>query len=561
MRLAFYGRVSTEDAQDPAASRAWQMRRATDLIAPHGGVIVEEFFDIGTSRSLPWLRRPEGNRLLEALKDKDRGFDGVVIGEPQRAFYGAQFQLTFPLLTHYGVSLWVPEVGGRVDPGSEAHDLVMSLFGGMSKGERSRVQLRTKTAMSELARTTKRHLGGRPPYGYLLADAGAHPNPAKASLGQRAHVLAPDPLTAPVAVRIFEMYGLEGLGLRTIAQRLTDDGIPSPSQYDRARNSHRDPRGWAHGAVRSILTNPTYTGFRAWGKQEKFERLMDPSDVAAGNVTRMRHRPQISWIVPEEATHEAIISLKLFASVQARINTGRRFETTVKARETTSPYALRGLLVCSACGRKMQGSYRKNKDGSGRVLYRCNVRSIRAMPADLEAAHPTTTSYVREDAITARLDAWVASFANPQWLASSQAPDPHASARSAGLRAKLTQLDSKVANLMAALENCDAAAIRLIASQLSARQSERDMLMTELQAESNPDLMTKEDVTELLDQLGGIPAALALATAEEKASIYDALGVRIEFDPIAKRVVARAEPTRLLALPGQHVLGRVRRGT
>jgi site-specific DNA recombinase len=64
----------------------------------------------------------------------------VVIGEPQRAFYGNQFSLTFPVFTHFGVQLWVPEVGGCIDPGSEAHDLVMTLFGGMSKGERTRVK-------------------------------------------------------------------------------------------------------------------------------------------------------------------------------------------------------------------------------------------------------------------------------------------------------------------------------------------------------------------------------------------------------------------------------------
>jgi site-specific DNA recombinase len=48
-----------------------------------------------------------------------------VIGEPQQAFYGNQFGLTFPLLEHYDVQLWIPEVGGAVDPGSDAHDLVM----------------------------------------------------------------------------------------------------------------------------------------------------------------------------------------------------------------------------------------------------------------------------------------------------------------------------------------------------------------------------------------------------------------------------------------------------
>src|SRR5665213_2825001 len=133
-KFAFYGRVSTEDQQDPTSSKQWQMSRATALIEPHGGKIVAEFFDIGQSRSLPWKRRPESLALLEAFKRPDRAFDAVVIGEPARAFYGGQFGLTFPVFTHYNVELWVPEVGGRVDPGSDAHELVMALYGGMSKG-------------------------------------------------------------------------------------------------------------------------------------------------------------------------------------------------------------------------------------------------------------------------------------------------------------------------------------------------------------------------------------------------------------------------------------------
>jgi hypothetical protein len=69
-----------------------------------------------------------------------------VIGEPHRAFYGNQFGLTFRLFTHYGVQLWVPEVGGPLDADNEAHDLVMSVFGGMSKGERNRIKVRVRTA-------------------------------------------------------------------------------------------------------------------------------------------------------------------------------------------------------------------------------------------------------------------------------------------------------------------------------------------------------------------------------------------------------------------------------
>jgi hypothetical protein len=33
----------------------------------------------------------------------------------------------------------MPEVGGAVDPGSDAQDLAMLLYGGMSKGERNRM--------------------------------------------------------------------------------------------------------------------------------------------------------------------------------------------------------------------------------------------------------------------------------------------------------------------------------------------------------------------------------------------------------------------------------------
>jgi DNA invertase Pin-like site-specific DNA recombinase len=184
-RFAFYGRVSTEDQQDPEASRNWQRARAQALTERHGD-IVTEFFDVGQSRSIPWKRRPEANALLIQLKNPDRGFDAVVIGEPQRAFYGNQYGLTFPVFTHYGVQLWVPEVGGPIDPESEAHDLVMSVFGGMSKGERSRIKVRVRAAMSAQAQIEGRFLGGS------RTDTGSRRRPAsEPGQGRRRQAAAP----------------------------------------------------------------------------------------------------------------------------------------------------------------------------------------------------------------------------------------------------------------------------------------------------------------------------------------------------------------------------------
>jgi site-specific DNA recombinase len=51
IKFAFYGRVSTEDQQDPESSRGWQLTRSRALIEARGGVIVTEFFDVDKSRS------------------------------------------------------------------------------------------------------------------------------------------------------------------------------------------------------------------------------------------------------------------------------------------------------------------------------------------------------------------------------------------------------------------------------------------------------------------------------------------------------------------------------
>jgi len=524
--------VSTEDAQDPEASRSWQKRRATDLITPHGGTLVTDYFDIGQSRSLPWKRRPEASRLLTDVAARDRRFDAVVIGEPARAFYGPQFALTFPVLTHYGVGLWVPEVGGAVDPGSEAHDLVMTLFGGMSKGERARIQMRVRTAMSALAQDTNRYLGGRPPYGYRLVDAGPHPNPAKASLGQRLHRLEPDPATSSVVERIYRMYA-DGAGLRYIAQRLTDDGVPSPSEYDPARNRHRDPRGWSHSAIRAILDNPAYRGIRVWGKQEKYEVLVDPDDVAAGYDTRMRWRDRTAWIAPDRPTHEALIPDDLAQAARLRMQ-ARRGPGLVCSRESTVPYALRGLLYCAACGRRMQGAARVGKK-STRILYRCEFGKARSVPVDL-SDHPRTV-YLREDEITPRLDEWIATLADPEELARGQDADPAAEPGYGALQRQLSEANRKVAALITALES--GVAVEDLTAALRRRTAERDELKARLERTERPRAMSAAQISALVEELGGLSSVLGHATGAERAQVYASLGLRLDFDPYLRRVKRR----------------------
>ena len=76
--------------------------------------------------------------------------------------------------------------GIRIDPGSEAPDMVMSIFGGMSKGERMRIEHRVRGGIAAQAAGEGRFLGGRPPYGYRLVDAVIRPSGDRRNPGQPA---------------------------------------------------------------------------------------------------------------------------------------------------------------------------------------------------------------------------------------------------------------------------------------------------------------------------------------------------------------------------------------
>ncbi|MDQ3484759.1 MAG: recombinase family protein [Actinomycetota bacterium] len=169
--------------------------------------------------------------------------------------------------------------------------------------------------MAAQAAIEGRFLGGRPPYGYRLADAGPHPNPGKAADGKRLHRLEPDPQTSRVVQRIFGEF-LAGAGYYAIATRLTQDGVLSPSAQDPGRNRHRTSSAgtWSKSAVRNILLNPRYTGYQVWNRQRRDEVLID---VALGHETKMRWNDHDHWVLSESPTHEVIVSIEQFEGAQA----------------------------------------------------------------------------------------------------------------------------------------------------------------------------------------------------------------------------------------------------
>ncbi len=156
-------------------------------------------------------------------------------------------------------------MGGRIDYHAEDYEQTMLALGLQSKREITRTRIRVRTAMATQTWEQGRYPGGRPPYGYRLADAGPHPNKAHAAWGRRAHKLAPDPVTAPVVAWMFAQR-LTGHSAARITRALNDAGIPCPSAADPKRNPHRSGAGRTLRTVAAILANPRYTARQVWNR-------------------------------------------------------------------------------------------------------------------------------------------------------------------------------------------------------------------------------------------------------------------------------------------------------
>jgi DNA invertase Pin-like site-specific DNA recombinase len=382
LRFAFYGRVSTEDWQDPVTSRARQLAQAVVLTAGQR-VIAAEFFDAGESRTLAWTRRPQAAALVAALADPDRGWDAIVIGKYERAFYGSQYASMASLFEHYGVQLWMPEVGGRVDWHAEDHEETMLALGLSSK--REIIRTRVRTAMAAQTLEQGRYLGGRPPYGYRLADAGPHPNKAHAAWGRRAHRLEPDPVTAPVVSWMFAQR-LAGHSAARITRALNDAGVPCPSAADPGRNPHRTGAAWTLRTVAAILGNPRYTGRQVWNRQRTDFDLVDPANTTLGHRQVQRWNLPEGWVISRHPAHAALVSEADFIAAQ---------DTAVPRGPAARRYLLAGLIACGRCGRRLESAW-----SNGRPAYRCRH------------GHTTATgpgrvrnTYVREDQILPHLAA------------------------------------------------------------------------------------------------------------------------------------------------------------
>jgi hypothetical protein len=346
-------------------------------------------------------------------------------------------------------------------------------------------------------------------------------------------VLAVDNEAAPIVERIFDLY-LGGLGLKSIAELLNVEGIPCPSAHTPQQNRHRRGDGWQHSTVKAILENPRYTGFAIYGRWQKVEELLDPDDVAAGHVVRFRRSPQSKIVRSREPAHAAIVSVEMFTRVQLELPVRRGGGPADQAKRertrvtTSRVYRFRTRVRCDLCGRKMQGAARKHT-----VFYRCCARTL--VPGSPVAdIHPANV-YLREDHLTRKLNAWIATLFSPENLDSTAedlaAVDDEQEARESatiGLTRRIALAESAMVRLRQALEaGRDPAALT---EQYNAAAAEKRAAEAELSAVEVPEQVSGADIREMVHELGEMASALDQADAKDMTSLYEALRLQVDYN-------------------------------
>lgn len=184
------------------------------------------------------------------------------------------------------------------------------------------------------------YIGARPPYGYLKAS-------------DDCHKLVIDPVAAPVVRQIFE-WAAEGVGVNTIARRLTEAGVLTPSHYKRQQGILSNDKmlgsgAWQTFTITKILKDEVYTGDMVQGKSTCTARCQQPN-------------AEENWIRVAD-THEAIVSRELFGAVRERLAQTAK-ECGARTVTPYTPNIFKGKVFCGVCGKPLhrQRSDRKKTD-------------------------------------------------------------------------------------------------------------------------------------------------------------------------------------------------------
>lgn len=338
-----YCRLSSEDGPDhESMSIANQRNMLADYVKRQGWIIGDVYVDDGWSGTN--FQRPDFQRMIA---DIEKGkINMVVVKDLSRL--GRNY-----ILCGQYTEIYFPErnirfiaVNDGVDTLNDAGSMDITPFKHILNDMYAKdISTKIKSSLHSKAKRGE-YLGAFDPYGYIRDPKDKH----KLLINEE---------TAPIVRRIFEMCA-GGMGSRSIATTLNNEGILSPSEYIRFQKHDPEKDGpfvrkrfWGQTYIRTILQNEMFIGSMVQGRQ------YTPSYRTKKRVKQDRE----DWIVVPDM-HEAIISKELFEQAQKSLHS-RRIEPRKDSPHHVDPDVFSGLFRCEACGTAM----RKHRTGDGKYVY------------------------------------------------------------------------------------------------------------------------------------------------------------------------------------------------
>lgn len=402
VRVAFLGRTSTEDRQDPRQSLIRQLHNSRGAI-PESWVIVCHFYDVESGRleldargrktgyerfGIPIPRDGGITDLLAEAEHPNRRFDVVICENASRTARRMYEGLSIEReLEHAGVPLFAANEPIRLE-GGRAQQILQR-------------RINQSVAEYEVINTLELSWGGlcthvregwnigKPPHGYK-AKKYRHPNPVKAAKGATKSRLEPDGIFGETITAIGVWRYTERIGYDAIVDRLNLDldAYPPPEPPG---GPERAVGAWSKSAVYEILRNPKYTGYQV------FNRRATRSRKGAYNDPRL-------WVWSPEPTHEPLIPKWMYDEIQAMRQTERGVRGGSELNthpDTQRTYLFRSRVHCF-CHRRMRGVERKRL-----TYYQCWLKGNNRGRPELYESHPKTV-LVRETGILEAVSAFYA---------------------------------------------------------------------------------------------------------------------------------------------------------
>ena len=277
-------------AQGDSESIKTQKTMLTQYAKEHGFMVVEIYVDDGWSGLN--FERPDFNRMLD---DIEAGKIDVVITKDLSRLgrdhlkVGHFTEIYFPMKNVRYIAL-----NDGVDTARKNDEMIVILKNVMNDLYARDTSAKIR-AVKRSSFQAGKYVGCYAPIGYLKSP-------------DDKHILIPDPATAPLVRRIFDMR-CQGLSYRKIATTLNEEKVSTPRDLYYLQKGMVNPRQdggyWQAQTVKAILRNEVYIGHTVQNK--------------TGNISYKVHKqvgkPEAEWI-RVEGTHEPLISMEVWELVR-----------------------------------------------------------------------------------------------------------------------------------------------------------------------------------------------------------------------------------------------------